>query len=107
MPEENSFMRFHSGQYKFKVLFVICADFEAILQRLEEGTDSDLLSSYTRDINHHIPSRFCIYATFAYGEVEDLLRLYRGKDCIELFAITLKRKLRDFTICSLKNRWNP
>ena len=32
MPKENSFMRFHSGQYKFEVPFVIYADFKAILQ---------------------------------------------------------------------------
>ena len=36
MPEENSFVRFHSGQYQFKVLFAIYTDFKAILKSLEE-----------------------------------------------------------------------
>ena len=34
MPEENSFVRFHSGQYQFKVPFAIYSDFEAILESL-------------------------------------------------------------------------
>ena len=33
MPEENSFVRFHSGQYHFKVPFVIYADFKEILEK--------------------------------------------------------------------------
>ena len=48
MLEENSFMRFHSGQYQFKVPFIIYADFEVILQSLEEGTDPNPLSSYKK-----------------------------------------------------------
>ena len=36
MPEENSFMKFLSGQYQFKVPIAIYADFEMILQGLEE-----------------------------------------------------------------------
>ena len=80
MPEENSFMRFCSGQYQFKVPFVTYADFKAIFQGSEEETESDPLSSCRRDINHHISSGFCTYTAFAYGEFEDPLRLYQGKD---------------------------
>ena len=83
--KESSFMRFRSGQYQFKVPFIIYTDFEAILQVSEEETDPDPLSSYTRDINHHVPSGFCTYNTFAYREVDDPLRLYRGKDCVDVF----------------------
>ena len=36
MPEEYFFVRFHSGQYKFKVPFATYADFEVILQEEEE-----------------------------------------------------------------------
>ena len=102
MPEENFFMRFHSGKYQFKDPFVIYAD--VVLQGSEEETNPDPLNSYMRDINHHVPSRFCTYTTFAYGEVEDLFRLYRDKDCVEVFVITSRRKLRDSTIYSLKNQ---
>ena len=78
MPKENSFMKFHSGQYQFKVPFIIYADFEAILQGLKEETDPDPLRSYMRDINCHVPSGLCTYTMFMYGEVKDLLRLCRS-----------------------------
>ena len=41
--------------HQFKVSFIIYADFEAILHSLEEETDPDPLSCYTRDINDHFP----------------------------------------------------
>ena len=33
MPKENSFTRFHSGQYQFKVPFIIYADFSRVWKR--------------------------------------------------------------------------
>ena len=61
---------------------------------------------YTKEINHHVPSGFCTYATFTYREVEDPLRLYRGNNCVEVFSVTSWRKLKDPVICSLKIQWN-
>ena len=85
MPGENSFMRFQSGQYQFKVPFVIYADFEAILQGLEEETELDPEAPYTKRINCHVSPGFCTYSACAYGDVKDPLRLYRAKDCVEVF----------------------
>ena len=42
--------------------------------------------SYTKEINQHIPSGFCVTSKFAYGEVENPLKLYRGEDCVEVFC---------------------
>ena len=39
-----------------------------------------------RKINQHVPSGFCVYSKFAYGEVENPLKLYRGEDCVEVFC---------------------
>ena len=36
MPEEGSLVKFHSGQYQFKVPFVMYADFEAILEPIKQ-----------------------------------------------------------------------
>ena len=106
MPEENSFVRFHSGQYQFRVPFVIYSDFEVTLQSSEDETELNPEAPYVREINHHIPSGFCTYVTFVYRKVGDLLRLCRVKDCMEVFcnhtAIT-----RNSTICSFKSQWNP
>ena len=65
IPQENSFVRFHSGQYQFKAPFAICNNFKVILQSAEEETNSDPLRSYLRKVNCHVPSGFCTYTTFA------------------------------------------
>ena len=57
-------------------------DFEAILNSIQ-GPSPDLIKPYTKEVNHHIPSGFCVYSMFAYGEAENPLRLYRGEDCVE------------------------
>ena len=96
MPTENPFVKFHSGQNQFKVPFVIYADFEAILQNVDEEaeTNPDPLSSYTRKINRHVPSGFCTYGTFTYGKVKDPLFQYRGEDCVEVFCNHLEEEAK-------------
>ena len=92
MPKKDSFVKFCSGQYQFKVPFVIYADFEAILQNVQTKEDKDAIKSlgsqisYTRNINRHVPSGFCTYSTFAYGEVPNPTFQYRGEDCVEVFC---------------------
>ena len=37
-------------------------------------------------INQYIPSGFCINSTFAYRDVKDPLKLYRGENCVQVFC---------------------
>ena len=108
MPEENFLVRFHSGQYQFKAPFVIYTDFEVILQSSEDETELDPEATYVREINCHVPSGFCNYATFAYGKVEDLSSLCGGKDCMEAFCNHIEKKAkRLFHIFSQKADGTP
>ena len=92
------------------------ADFEAILEPIQEqgpkslGTrftegpasrvSGDPNELYTKKVSQHIPSGWCVYSKFSYGEVKDPLKL-RG------FAITPGRKVTGCTTCFLKNPWIP
>ena len=40
---------------------------------------------YTKKINTHVPSGWCLHTTFSYGEVLDRMKMYRGEDCVEKF----------------------
>ena len=75
MPKEGSFVDFHDGQNQFKVPFIMYADFKAILKPTKE-TNFNPGAPYTKEINQHIPSGFCMYSKFAYGDVKDPLKLY-------------------------------
>ena len=61
------------------------ADFESILDSIESPNPNPN-QPYTNEVNQHMPSGWCVYSKFTYREVDNLLRLYRGKDCIENFC---------------------
>ena len=61
------------------------ADFESILEPIQ-GPGNDPRISSTRGVNNHVSSRWCIRSEFAYGKVENPLKLYRGKDCVKKFC---------------------
>ena len=92
MPKRRSFIEFHDGQNQFKVPFMTYADFEAILRPVHGPPSPDSNKPYTKKVHRHIPSGFCIYSKFAYGEVKDPLKLYRGKDCVQVFCDYIKKK---------------
>ena len=92
MPKQSSTVEFKDGQSQFKVPFIMYADFELILEPMDHGSpNSD--QPYTNEINQHTLSGWCVYSKFAYGGVDNTLRLYRGKDCIETFCNYIKEEV--------------
>ena len=95
MPKQGSTVEFNNGQNQFKVRFIMYADFESILEPMGlQGSGSPNPNrSYTNEVNQHTPSGWCVYSKFAYGYVDNLLRLNRGKDCIETFCNYIKEEV--------------
>ena len=85
MLKKGSTIEFYNGQIQFKVPFMMYVDFEAILNPIQDPSP-DPSEPYTKEVNQHIPSGFCVYSKFAYDEVENPLELYRGEDCVEKFC---------------------
>ena len=85
MPHKNPIVQYSDGQFQFKVPFIMYADFESILEPIQGLGNNPTISS-TRCINNHVPSTWCIRSEFAYGKVENPLRLYRGEDCVKKFC---------------------
>ena len=72
------------------------ADFESTLEPMgpvEPGSPNPN-QPYTNEVNQLTPSSWCVYSKFAYGDVDNPLRLYRGKDCIETFCNCIKGEAR-------------
>ena len=89
MPKQGSTVEFKDGQNQFRVPFIMSADFESILEPIQ-GPTPDPNQPYTNEVNQHTPSGWCVYSKFTYGDVDNLLRLYRGPDCIETFCNYIK-----------------
>ena len=101
MPKQGSTVEFKDGQNQFKVPFIMYTDFDSILELMGPqgpGSLSDPIESpnpnpnqpYTNEVNQHMPSGWCVYSKFTYGDVDNPLRLHRGKDCIETFCNYIK-----------------
>ena len=79
--KKKKWLKFHDGQYQFKIPFMLYADFESILKPVDERRYSDKMNTmkaekkgkapYTEKINTHVPPVWCAQSTFAYGEVPD------------------------------------
>ena len=77
MAHRRPIVEYSDGQFQFKILLIMYADFESFLEPIQ-GNDPRIFT--TRGINLHIPSGWCVLSEFAYSEVKDPLKLYRGKD---------------------------
>ena len=82
---------------------MLYADFESILKPLDERYKDRMnrmkdgrkgKASYTEKINTHVPSGWCVHSTFAYGDVPDPLKMYRGKDCVEKFVEYIEEEVK-------------
>ena len=85
MQHKNPTVQYSDGPFQFKVPFIMYADFESILEPIQ-GPGNNLMISSTRGINNHVPSGWCFRSEFAYGKVENPLRLYHGEDCVKKFC---------------------
>ena len=94
MPKQGSTVEFKDGQNQFKVPFIMYANFESILEPMGPVELGSPNQPYTNEVNQHMPSGWCVHSKFAYGDVDNLLRTYRGKDCIETFCNYIKGEAR-------------
>ena len=91
-PCKGSTVWFYNGQNQFKVPFMMYTDLEAIRKPMQ-GSIPDPKGPYTNNKGQYIPSGWCVYSKFAYGDIDDPLKLYRGKDCVEKFCDYIKEEV--------------
>ena len=70
------------------------ADFESILEPMGPVEPGSPNQPYTNEVNQYTPSGWCVYSKFAYGDIDNPPRTYRGKDCIEAFCNYIKGEAR-------------
>ena len=90
MPKQGSTIEFKDGQNQFKVPFIMYTDFKSILELMSPVEPGSPNQPYTNEVNQHTQSGWCVYSKFAYRDADNLLRTYRGKDCIKTFCNYIK-----------------
>ena len=75
--------------------FILYSDFESIAKPVDTSyrekmnrmkAERKAKAPYTEKISKHVPPGWCVNNTFAYGDVPDPLKIYRGKDRVEKFV---------------------
>ena len=90
MPtKKNNIIKYNHGEKSMKLLFVIYADLECLLEKMSTCLNNPNESSTTK-INKHTPSGYSIFTHCSFNKSKSKLTYYRGKDCMKKFSKDLR-----------------
>ena len=99
MPSpNNNILKYNQREKSLELPFIIYADLECLLKKIDTCYNNPDLSSTTK-INQHIPSGYSIYTNCSFDKSNNKLSYYRGEDCMKRFCKDLKdhaTKIIDF-----------
>ena len=77
------------GKKSLKVPFIICADLECLLQKINTCQNNHE-KSYTEKKTVHKASGYSLITCCSFDKSENERKYYRGKDCMKIFCEDLK-----------------
>ena len=90
MPnEDNKILKYNHGEKSLKVLFMIYADLECLLDKTH-SCQNNPKKSYTEKKTKHTPSGYSWFTCCLFDASKNELGYYRGKDCMEKFCKDLR-----------------
>ena len=90
MPkEDNKILKYNYGEKSMKVQFIIYADLESLLEKMNTCQNNPKKSSTTK-INEHTTSGYSLFTHCSFDTTKNKLYYYRGKDCMKNFCIDLR-----------------
>ena len=90
MPsEKNNRLEFNQYMKSDKMPYIIYADIESLLRKID-GLANNPEKSSTTKIGEHIPCGYSMSTISGFDHKEYKHTLYRGKDCVKKFCTSLK-----------------
>ena len=90
MPDEdNKILKYVSGEKSLKVPFVIYADLECLLKKINTCQNNPE-QSYTEKKITHRPSGYSLTTCYSFDKSLNEQKYYRGEDCMKIFCKDLK-----------------
>ena len=90
MPtKDNNIIKYNQGEKSIKLPFVVYADLECLLEKMNTCINNPNESS-TTEINKHIPTGYSIFTHCSFDQTKNKLNYYRGKDCMKKFYKDLR-----------------
>ena len=85
MPSEDTkILKFNQYQKSDKAPFIIYADLDCIIEKID-GCKNNLENSSTTEVSEHTLSRFSMSTIYSFRSIENKHDVYRGKDCMKSF----------------------
>ena len=96
--KDTKILKFYQHRKSDKATFIIYADLEIIVEKINECKDNPENSS-TAKVSEHIPSGFSMSTISSLRSIENKHDVYRGEDCMKKFCESLREhtmKIIDF-----------
>ena len=91
MPEEdNKILKYNHGEKSMRAPFVIYADLECLLEKMNTCHSNPEKSSTTK-VNKHTPFGYSLLAQCSFDTIKNKLDYYRGRDFMKKFCEDLKK----------------
>ena len=87
--KDNNTIKYNNGEKSIKLLFVVYADLECLLEKMSTCYNNPEESSITK-INKHTPSGYSIFTHCSFDKSKSKLNYYRGEDCMTKFCKDLR-----------------
>ena len=86
MPkEDNKILKYNHRERSMKVPFIIYADLESFLEKINSCHNNPKKSSTTK-INKHTPSGYSLFTNCSFDKTKNKLDYYRSKNCVKTFV---------------------
>ena len=91
MPnEDNKIIKYNQREKSIKSPFIMYADLECLLEKMNTCYNNPEESS-TTGINKHTPSGYSLFTHCSFDKTKNKLDYYRGKDCTKKFCEDLRK----------------
>ena len=87
--EDTKILEFNQYQKSDKAPFIIYADLECIIEKID-GCKNNPENSSTTKVSEHIPSGFSMSTILSFTSIENKHDVYKGNDCIKKFCEFLR-----------------
>ena len=88
MSEKDKILKYNQGEKSMNVPFIIYADLESLLEKMNTCHNNPEKSSTTK-INKHTPSGYSLLTQCSFDTTKNKLDYYRGKNCMKNFCLDL------------------
>ena len=97
MPKKGESLKYHPGVKSMKASYIIVADIESLLRKMDTCANDPGKSS-TEKKNKHEMCRYSLFADCSFDEKNNAIDYYRGKDCLKKFCQDLKKQSKSIVV---------